>query len=104
MRFILGMITGVVVGAATATYAASQQGQDLRGEFDRIRADIQQRDFDALGAHLEDRFKELQTNLEERFAQTEEGVEEAVEAAEQAEEAAEEAEEAAEVAEEAVSA
>jgi gas vesicle protein len=102
MRFILGMITGVVVGAATATYAASQQGQDLRGEFDRIRADFQQRDFDALGGHLEERFKELQTNLEERFAQTEEGVEEAVEAAEQAEEAAEEAEEAAEEAEEAV--
>jgi gas vesicle protein len=91
MRFILGMITGVVVGAATATYAASQQGQDLRGEFDRIRADIQQRDFDALGVHLEDRFKELQTNLEERFAETEEAAEGAEEAAEQAEEAAEEA-------------
>lgn len=94
MRFVLGLITGVVVGAAAATISASQQGQDLRVEFERIRADFQQRDFDALGSHLEERFKELQTNLEDRFAQTEEAADEAEESAEDAAEAADEAKEA----------
>ena len=94
MRFVLGLMTGVAVGVAAATVTAGQQGQVLRGEFDRIRTDIQQRDFEALGAHLEERFKELQANLEDRFAQTEGAAEGAEEAAEGAEEAAEEAKEA----------
>jgi gas vesicle protein len=69
MRFIFGLITGIAIGAGAATAATSQSGQDIRGEFDRIRADLEKRDFDAVGAHLEERFKELQHNLEERFAQ-----------------------------------
>jgi gas vesicle protein len=77
MRFIFGLITGLAIGAGAATAAASQSGQDIRGEFDRIRADLEKRDFDAVGAHLEERFKELQHNLEERFAQAGESADDA---------------------------
>ena len=68
-RFVLGLVTGVAVGVAAATISRVESGQDIRAEFERIRGDLEKRDFDALGAHLEERFKELQTSLEERFAQ-----------------------------------
>ena len=109
-RFVLGLVSGIAIGAAAASLSQGQSGLDLRAEFDRIRSDLQQGDFDALGAHLEERFKELQANLEARFAEVQEAAaemaEEAVEAEEEAaaelEEAAEEvAEEAEELAEEA---
>ena len=97
MRFILGLITGVAVGAMAATISQSQSGQDIRAEFERIRADLDKRDFDAVGAHLEERFAQLQKNLEERFAEAGESAKEAAEDAESvvdsAEEAVEEAEE-----------
>ena len=104
-RFVLGLVSGIAIGAAAASLSQGQSGQDLRAEFDRIRSDLQDGNFDALGAHLEERFKELQANLEARFAEVEkaatEMAEEAEEAAEAAAEAAEEAEVAAEEAEEA---
>ena len=106
-RFVIGLVSGIAIGAAAASVSQGQSGQDLRAEFDRVRNDSPQVNFDALGAHLEERFKELQSNLEERFAVVEpsasdaadEGIdgEEAVEAAEDAaEEVIEEAEEAVE--------
>ena len=102
-RFAIGLVTGVAIGVAAATVSQSQSGQDIRAEFERIRADLQQGDFDAVGAHLEERFKELQTNLEARFAEVEGAAEDAAERAEDAAETAEEAaEEAAEDVEEAV--
>ncbi len=73
-RFVLGLVSGVAIGVAAAGMSQSQSGQDLRAEFDRIRNDLQQGNFDALGAHLEERFKELQASLEERFAEVEEQV------------------------------
>ena len=95
LRFINGLASGVAIGVAAAQASQGQSGQDLRGEFERIRSDLQQRDFDALGAHLEERFKELQASLESRFAEVEEAAEEAVdEAAAEMEAAAEEAKEA----------
>ena len=90
-RFVIGLVTGVAIGVAAATVSQGQSGQDLRAEFDRIRSDLQEGNFDALGAHLEERFKELQANLEARFAEVEEMAEEA---ADEAAEAAEEADEA----------
>jgi gas vesicle protein len=83
MRFIFGLITGIAIGAGAATAAASQSGQDIRGEFERIRADLEKRDFDAVGAHLEERFKDLQVSLEERFAEAGESPEEAAEDAQE---------------------
>ena len=101
-RFVLGLMSGVAIGVAAANMSQSQSGQDLRAEFDRIRNDLQQGNFDAVGAHLEERFKELQASLEERFAEVEEQVAEAADAADAAADEAEEAvEEAAEEAKEA---
>ena len=92
-RFVIGLISGIAIGAAAAGLSQGQSGQDLRAEFDRIRNDLQDGNFDALGTHLEERFKELQANLEARFAEVQEA---AAEMAEEAEEAAEEAAEATE--------
>ena len=92
-RVVIGLVTGVAIGVAAATVSQGQSGQDIRAEFDRVRNDLQQGDFDAVGAHLEERFKELQANLEARFAEVEEAAKDAAEAAEEAaEDAAEEAE------------
>jgi gas vesicle protein len=70
MRFILGAIAGFAAGAAAVALTAGKSGDELRVEFERIRTDIQQRDFDALGSHLEGRFKDLQASLEQRLSQT----------------------------------
>jgi gas vesicle protein len=103
MRFFIGLITGVAVGIAAATISQGQAGQGIRAEFDLIRRDLEKRDFDAIGTHLEERFNQLQASLEERFAEAQEAAEEAAADAEdavaQAEEAAAEAEEAVEEAE-----
>ena len=101
-RFVIGLISGIAIGAAAASLSQGQSGQDLRAEFDRIRNDLQDGNFDALGAHLEERFKELQANLEARFAEVQEAAAElADEAEEVAKDAVETAEEVAEEAEEA---
>jgi gas vesicle protein len=104
-RFIIGLVTGVAIGAAAASMSQGQSGQDLRAEFDRFRNDLQQGDFDAFSARLESRLKELQSSLEARFTEFQAAVEEAAEEAEDAAEEAEDAaEEAAEDAEEAANA
>lgn len=93
-RFVIGLVSGIAIGAAAASLSQGSSGQDLRAEFERIRGDLQERNFEALGAHLEERFKELQANLEARFAEVEEAVEEAAnEAAAAADEAAEDIDE-----------
>src|SRR3990172_7178822 len=68
MRFKVGLLTGLVIGAAGAVIYSVQTGRDLRQEFERVRADIRARDFDAMGGRLEERFKELQSSIEQRFA------------------------------------
>ncbi len=64
MKFIVGVLGGLVAGAAGAVWYSQQTGRDLRAEFEQVRTEIKARDFDALGAHLEDRFKELQASLD----------------------------------------
>jgi gas vesicle protein len=64
MRFILGLFSGIVAGIAGAVWYSQQTGRDLRAEFQQIRTEIQARDFDALGSHLEDRIKELQASID----------------------------------------
>ena len=72
MGFFMGLLVGLVTGAAGAVLYTVQTGRDLRQEFEIMRSEVQQRDFDALGKHLEDRFRELQSGLEERLAQARE--------------------------------
>jgi gas vesicle protein len=69
MGFVIGLLVGLVTGAAAAVLYTVQTGRDLRQEFEIMRSEVQERDFDALGKHLEDRFRELQTGLEERLSQ-----------------------------------
>ncbi len=102
VRFVIGLVSGIAIGVGAATASQGQSGQDIRAEFERIRADLKQGDFDAIGVHLEERFKELQVSLEERFAEVEEAADAVADEAETAEEAVEEAEEALEAEVEAV--
>ncbi len=90
-RFILGLVSGVAIGVAAATISAGDSGRDIRVEFERIRSDIEKRDFEALGSHLETRFKELQGALEERFSEVQKAADKIVEEAEQADAAGAEA-------------
>ncbi len=90
-RFVLGLVSGVAIGVAAATISAGDSGRDIRAEFERIRSDIEKRDFEAVGSYLEERFKELQASLEERFAEVQKAADEIVEGAEQADAAADEA-------------
>jgi gas vesicle protein len=69
MKFILGLLTGLVLGAVGTVAYSLQSGRDLREAFDEVRSDLDQRDFEALGTRLEARVSELQTRLEERIAQ-----------------------------------
>jgi gas vesicle protein len=67
IRFLIGVITGFAAGMAVAMLTAGRSSEDLRAEFDRFRREIEQRDMDALGGHLDERFKQLQGGLEERL-------------------------------------
>jgi len=69
MKFILGLLMGLVLGAVGTVAYSLQTGRDLREAFDEVRSDLDRRDFDALGSRLEARVSELQTRLEERIAQ-----------------------------------
>jgi gas vesicle protein len=90
MGFFMGLLIGLVTGAAGAVLYSVQTGRDLRQEFELMRSEVQQRDFDALGKHLEDRFRELQTGLEERLSQARDAASDAADtAAEKATAAAE---------------
>lgn len=83
LRFIVGLVAGVAIGAAAAS-ASQASGRDLRAEFELIRRDLEKRDFEALGTHLEERFKELQSYLETRWAEASAEAEEAMGGAEEA--------------------
>jgi gas vesicle protein len=69
MGFIMGLLTGLVVGAIGAVFYSIQTGRDLRDEFEQVRTQVQKRDFDALANLVDQRFKELQTGIDERIAQ-----------------------------------
>ena len=69
MRFILGAVAGFAAGMAASTLSSGKLGRELRDELEGIRADLEKRDFDAVGTRLEARFKDLQSGLEQRLAQ-----------------------------------
>ena len=68
MKFIIGFLGGLVVGAAGAIAYSMQTGRDLREIVDDVRSDLSKRDLDALGARLEGRVSEMQKELEGRIA------------------------------------
>ena len=69
MKFIVGLLSGLVLGAVGAVAYSVSTGRDLREEYAQLRGDIDNRDFDALGNRLEQRFNELQGMLQERANQ-----------------------------------
>jgi gas vesicle protein len=72
VKFILGLLTGLVLGAVAAVMYSVQTGRDLREEFEGVRSDLSRRDLDALGARLESRVTELQAVLETRMSEVRE--------------------------------
>jgi hypothetical protein len=72
MKFVVGFIGGVVVGAAGAVAYSVRSGRDLREAFEEVRTDINKRDFDALGARLEAGVAEIQAMLETRMKEVRE--------------------------------
>jgi gas vesicle protein len=79
MRFILGAVAGFAAGMAASTLSSGKLGRDLRDELEGIRADLEKRDFEAVGGRLEARFKDLQASLEQRLAQAGDAVADAAE-------------------------
>ena len=73
MGFIIGLLGGLVAGAAGAVLYSMQTGRDLRDEFQQVRSEIQARDFEGLANHLEDRLKEVQASIEKLRSETDQG-------------------------------
>ena len=69
MKFIVGLASGIVLGAAGAVAYSLRTGQDLREVYKGVRSDIEKGDLDALGSRLESGFAELQAVVEERMNQ-----------------------------------
>lgn len=69
MKFILGLLTGLVLGAVGAVVYSVQSGRDLREAFEQVRTELDNRDIDALGTRLEARFTQLQAQLDEKIGQ-----------------------------------
>ena len=69
MKFIVGLATGIVLGAAGAVAYSVKSGQDLRELYQGVRSDIEKGDLDALGARFESGIADLQAQMEERINQ-----------------------------------
>jgi len=72
MKFVIGLLAGIAIGAAGAVLYSVKSGRDLREALDDVRGELEKRDVDALGARLETRFAAMQAQLEERIGQVRE--------------------------------
>ncbi len=81
MKFVVGFLAGLVIGAVAAVAYSVQSGRDLREAFDEVRSDLNNRDLEALGSRLEARFAEMQAQLESRIGQVRERATTAVDGA-----------------------
>ena len=73
MKFVTGLLTGIALGAAGAVYYSVRSGKDLRATYEDVRAEIDARNYEALGARIERGFAEIQAELEERLNQVRAG-------------------------------
>lgn len=69
MKFIVGLLTGLALGAAGAVAYSVTTGRDLREVYAELRSTIDARDSEAPGMRLEARFAEVQSRIEDRVAQ-----------------------------------
>jgi gas vesicle protein len=72
VKFIVGLLTGLVLGAVAAVAYSVQTGRDLREEYAGVRSDLSRGDLDALGSRLESRVTEMQALLETRIGEVRE--------------------------------
>ena len=84
MKFITGLVTGIALGAAGAVYYSVKSGKDLRAAYDEVRAEIDARNYEALGARIERGFADLQSEIEERMNQVRAGASAALDEADDA--------------------
>lgn len=67
MKFIVGFVTGAVVGAIGAVAYSVQSGRDLREAFEEVRTEVSNRDIDAIGKRIETAVAEMQAQFETRI-------------------------------------
>ena len=67
MKFIVGVLTGAVLGVAGAIAYSFKSGRDLREVFETTKSEIENTDFEALGQQFEARMGEMQAQFEERL-------------------------------------
>ena len=79
MKFVTGLLTGIALGAAGAVYYSVKSGKDLRATYEEVRADLDARNYDAIGARIERGFADIQADLEERLNQVRAGANSALE-------------------------
>jgi gas vesicle protein len=84
MKFITGLVTGIALGAAGAVYYSVKSGRDLRGTYEDVRAEIDARNYEALGQRIERGFADIQAEIEERLTQVRAGATAGLEDAEEA--------------------
>jgi gas vesicle protein len=68
MKFFMGLVTGMALGAAGAVWYSVQSGRDLRESFEAVRDELQRRDYEAIQQRLETGFAQLQSQIETRMA------------------------------------
>ena len=66
MKFIVGVATGIVLGAAGAIAYSAKSGQDLREVAESVRSDLQQ---GTLGSRIERGIGDVQAQVEDRLGQ-----------------------------------
>jgi gas vesicle protein len=84
MKFLVGLATGIVLGAAGAVAYSIKTGTDLRESLEGVRADLEKRDLDALSARFESGLSELQAVMDERLNQIKASTASAIEEANRA--------------------
>jgi ElaB/YqjD/DUF883 family membrane-anchored ribosome-binding protein len=84
MKFVTGLLTGIALGAAGAVYYSVKSGKDLRATYEDVRAEIDDRNYEALGARIERGFADLQAEIEDRMNQVRAGTSAALDEADDA--------------------
>jgi gas vesicle protein len=73
MKFIVGVLTGFILGALAAIMYSVSTGRDLREEYAGVRDEVMRRDFESLSNRLEQRAAELQATVQDRMNQMQGG-------------------------------
>jgi gas vesicle protein len=75
MKFVVGLLSGMVIGAVGAVAYSVQSGKDLREAYESVRSDLSKRDLDQLGTRVESAVAEMQTRMDAQIAEVRSRVE-----------------------------